>query len=508
MTKPSATARPNVLFVMTDQQRFDTIAALGYQPASTPNLDRLVARGVSCERAYSTCPVCVPARYGIMTGCEPGRTGWFGNWQPVPDPRANCGPYLAETLRSLGYRTFGLGKFHTHPRTEPLGFEVHEYSEEIWPDRETFLKDDYVVWLRDKAPAFEHLEQVHGERTDMYYVPQARPQPAELCAESWLAGRAVEEVGRSDARPFFGFVSFVQPHPPIAPPIPYNRMFDPDTMPPPRAGDPKIDAADDYLGWMNHGVYAEEISTFQAKQLRARYAGAISFIDTCLGRILDAVEARPDADNTLICFFSDHGDLLGDHGAWQKESFFEASTRVPMLISWPRRLPGGRRHAGLTTLTDLFGLATGAAGKPQTRQGHDLLGALEGKAAERPRVIGMHGLPGTKEFKAMVREDEWKLLWFANGNRRFLFNLREDPGESRCVLDGHAAVAARLEAALVAHLAAEATTRPALDSATGELQAFPFARTERVRIKQFGPTVSDFGQPLHPPPAPGPRRFL
>lgn len=147
-----------------------------WQVASTPNLDRLVARWVSCEQAYPTCPVCVPARYGIMTGCEPGRTGWFGNWQGVPDARANCGPYLAETLRSLGYRTFGLGKFHTHPRREPLGFEVHEYSEEIWPDRQTFLRDDYVVWLRNKAPAFVHLEQVHGERTDMYYIPQTRPQ--------------------------------------------------------------------------------------------------------------------------------------------------------------------------------------------------------------------------------------------------------------------------------------------------------------------------------------------
>ncbi len=257
-------APPNILFVMTDQQRFDTIAALGHPLVRTPNLDRLVRRGAACTNAYTTCPVCVPARYSIMTGCEPSKTSWLSNWAPGDRVSERCGPYLAQTLAARGYRTWGLGKFHTEPRHEPLGFQTHEYSEELWPTEEDFLGDDYVKWLRARAPDFAHLEQVHGERTDMYYVPQVRAMPVGLTVEAWLTGRAREEIARPDPRPYFGFVSFVTPHPPIAPPIPYNRLYNPDDMPDPVPGDPAIDAADDYLGWMNHAVWAENIPPPQA----------------------------------------------------------------------------------------------------------------------------------------------------------------------------------------------------------------------------------------------------
>ncbi len=429
-----------------------------------------------------------------MSGCEPGKTGWFGNWQPVPDVRVNCGPYLAESMQALGYRTWGLGKFHTEPRKEPLGFEVHEYSEELWPDEKTFLDDDYVAWLRSKTSDFDHIEQVHGERTDMYYVPQLRPQPGELCGESWLATRAVEELQRSDPRPSFGFVSFVQPHPPLAPPVPYNRLFDPDAMPPPLNGDPLIDTADDYLGWMNHAIYADEISPFQARQARARYHGAITFIDDCIGRILDAVEALPNPDNTIICFFSDHGDFLGDHGAWQKESFFEASARIPMLVSWPKQLQQGARHQGFATITDLFGLATSAAGDLQQRDGHDFLGSLRRTAPERAQVIGMHGQPGSRQFKAMVRERDWKYLWFANGGRSMLFNIAEDPAESMCLSSKHPEVMETMRQSLIHRLASETLTLPALNANGNDLLDFSFEPYERVRIKQFGSGINDFGQ--------------
>jgi choline-sulfatase len=483
---------PNILFIMTDQQRFDTIAALGHAQVRTPNLDRLAARGVACTNAYSSCPVCVPARYTLMTGCEPSKTSWLSNWAPAGKVRERCGPYLAETLSAQGYRTWGLGKFHTDPRHEPLGFQTHEYSEELWPTEAEFLKDDYVRWLRARAPAFSHLEQVHGERSDMYYVPQLRSMPAEFTVESWLASRAVEELGRQDPRPYFGFASFVTPHPPIAPPVPYNRMFNPDEMPDPQLGEPEVDQADDYLAWMNHAVWAEDISPAQARRLRARYFGSIAFIDDCIGRILDAVEARPDAANTLICFFSDHGDHMGDHRAWQKESFFEASCRVPMLVSWPGRLPAGARFAGLAALTDLFGLATAASGAAQLRDGHDLLGALNGKAAQRHNLIGMFGTPGTRQFKCMVREGDWKYIWLANGGRELLFNLRDDSTEARSLATAHPDVASRLRAEAVHVLASRPLTQPAVEN--GTLKALPFAPFPRTRIKQFARGVTDFGQ--------------
>jgi len=483
---------PNILFVMTDQQRFDTVAALGHPHVHTPNLDRLAARGAACTNAYSTCPVCVPARYTLMTGCEPLRTGWFGNWSPGEHVRERCGSYLAETLAARGYRTWGLGKFHTSPRHEPLGFQTHEYSEELWPTEEEFLGDDYVKWLRARAPAFNHIEHVHGERSDMYYVPQARPMPPALTVESWLTSRTLEELARADARPYFGFVSFVTPHPPLAPPIPYNRMFDPDAMPNPQLGDPAIDTADDYLAWMNHAVWAEDIPPSYARRIRARYYGSIAYIDQCIGRILDAVDQRADAANTLICFYSDHGDHLGDHGAWQKESFFESACRVPMLVSWPERIPAGHRHTGFVTLTDLFGLATAAAGKAELRDGHDLLGTLADGKSHRPSVFGIFGTPGTPQFKCMLRQGDWKYIWLANGGRELLFNLQHDPGETRNFATIAADTLTALRAETIRILSAQPISAAALDGDT--LRALPFAPFPRVRIRQFARGVTDYGQ--------------
>ena len=483
---------PNILFVMTDQQRFDTIASLGNSQAHTPNLDRLVQRGVACTNAYSSCPVCMPARYSLMTGCEPSKTSWLSNWAPGDCVPERCGPYLASTLAARGYRTWGLGKFHTEPRHEPLGFQTHEYSEELWPTEQEFLADDYVAWLRARSPGFAHIEQVHGERSDMYYVPQLRPMPAALTGEAWLATRAVEELQSSDARPYFGFVSFVTPHPPIAPPVPYNRMFNPDDMPDPLLGDPAVDGADDYLGWMNHAVWAEDIPPSQARRLRARYLGSIAFIDDCVGQILDAVEARPDAANTIICFFSDHGDHLGDHRAWQKEGFFEASCRVPMLVSWPGHLAPNTRFTGLAALTDLFGLATTASGTPELRDGHDLLNTLRGTAPQRDALIGLYGTPGTRHFKCMVRRGDWKYIWLANGGRELLFNLRLDPNEAKSLVTEQPAIAAPLRAEAIRVLSSRELTRAALTH--GDLLALPFEPFPRVRIKQFARGVTDFGQ--------------
>ena len=130
--------RPNILFIMTDQQRFDTIAALGNAHIHTPNLDRLVRRGISFSRAYASCPVCVAARYTIRTGCEPPKTRVFANSTPKPvagqalKMEVRCGPYLGRTMTGLGYRTFAIGKFHTAPWDEDLGYDTLLRSEESY----------------------------------------------------------------------------------------------------------------------------------------------------------------------------------------------------------------------------------------------------------------------------------------------------------------------------------------------------------------------------------------
>ncbi len=495
-------SRPNILFVMTDQQRFDTIAALGNPDIYTPNMDRLVARGVSFTRAYSTCPVCVPARYTIRTGCEPHTTAIYDNGAPMPVPgqpedmEERCGPYLARTLTGLGYRTFGVGKFHTRPWDEDLGYEVHLHSEELYGNADQRARDDFASFIAREHPAFDFLEGLMGERTEMYYMPQMSAMPAAITVEGWAADRAVEQIAASnDGRPYFGFVSFIGPHPPLAPPIPFNRMYDPDRMPDPVRGDILVDHMDEQIPWMNYAVWADDISDSHARVLRARYYGELSYIDACLGRILDAVEARDDADNTLICFFSDHGDHLGDHHAWQKESYFEPSCHVPFLLSWPERIPADERHDALVCLTDLFGIATGAAGQPDLRQGVDVLGLIDGSGRGRDHVIGLYGRPGTPQFKVMVRDSRWKYIHFANGGREQLFDLENDPQERSQALPDHPDAARRLRA-----VAVEALSRPNADRALekGDLKALPYSERPRRRIYQFDGSRGVRGFPEKP----------
>jgi choline-sulfatase len=487
---------------MTDQQRADCVGALGNPDLYTPNMDRLVARGASFTNAYSTCPVCVPARYTIRTGCEPPTTAIFQNQRAAPvegQPEKmtdRCGPYLAQRMQSLGYRTFGMGKFHSQPWDEDLGYDVHLHSEEIFGSPKQREGDAFASFIRNEHPAYEFVDGLMGERTEMYYMPQMSTMPAEATVEGWAAARAVEQIERNDEdKPYFGFVSFVGPHPPLAPPIPFNRLYDPDRMPNPIRGDVGVDLMDEHLRWMNYAIWADDINDSHARVLRARYYGELTYIDDCLGKILDAVEARDDADNTVIVFYSDHGEHLGDHHAWQKESFFDASANVPFMVSWPEQIAADERREELVCLTDLFGIATTAAGRPELREGVDVFGGLGGTARPRSELIGYYGTPGTSRFKFMARDAEWKYIYFANGGYDQLFNLSEDPHELKQRVDIDPNVAGRLRNVGIKSLNRINANR-ALNG--GKLKAFPYENRPLKRIYQFDPSRGVRGFPEHP----------
>jgi choline-sulfatase len=269
-------------------------------------------------------------------------------------------------------------------------------------------------------------------------------------------------------------------------------MYNPDAMPNPVRGELAIDHMDEQLPWMNHLIWAEDIDDPRARALKARYYGEITYIDECLGSILDAVDRRPDADNTLIVFFSDHGDHMGDHHAWQKESFFEASARVPFLMSWPSKLPQEECREELVALTDLFAIATHAAGRTDTRDGIDVLGVEAGTAQPRNHLFGWYGKPGTPTFKIMVRGQSWKYIYMANGGREQLFHLGDDPDELNELSRKHPLIAADLN-----RLATEEASRhEGLTAAfsDGGLRSFPFTARTFGRIRQFNLSrgVTDF----------------
>jgi len=427
--------------------------------------------------------------------------GLFTNGVPqpaegqAPTVPERCGPYLAQRMKQLGYRTFGIGKFHSQPRFEDLGYEVHLHSEEGYGSMAQRERDAYARWIHDEHPEYAWVEQLMGERTEMYYQPQMSPLPPEYGVERWAADRAVEQLASADERPFFGLVSFIGPHPPLAPPLPFNRMYDPDRMPSPIKGDLETDHMDEQIPWMNDIIWAENIPDEQARILRARYYGELTYIDDCLGRILDAVEARPDADNTLICFFSDHGDHLGDHHAWQKESFFEQSCHIPFLLSWPAQLPADVQNDEFVCLTDLFGIATSAAGQPELRDGMHVLGMLRGQARPRECYVGYYGKPGTRVFKVMVRQGPWKYIYIANGGREQLFHLQEDPHELQNRADSEPASTAGLR-----EIARNACDAPGCRAAlvNGKLRAFPYEKWQRKRVYQFAGSHGVKGFPEDP----------
>ena len=252
---------------------------------------------------------------------------------------------------------------------------------------------------------------------------------------------------------------------------------------------------DEQIPWMNYGIWAEDINDAHARVIKARYYGEISYIDQCLGRVLDAVEAREDSDNTLICFFADHGDHMGDHSAWQKESFFDVSCRIPFLLSWPARLEADVRQEKLVSLTDLYAIATGASGDVIVRDGWDVLGGIDEGVSAREALFGMYGSPGTPRFKIMVRQEEWKYIYLANGGREQLFNLHEDPEEIHQKAESNTHVVDRLR-----RLAIDALDNRAGEAALHErtLRAFEYERRPDRRVYQFDRSRGVVGFPERP----------
>jgi len=449
--------QPNVLFVMTDQQRFDTISALGYDSLHTPNLDRLVERGVSCTNAYSSAPICVPARHNVRTGCHPLRTGFLGNESRSAEHlEERCGPFLARAMAERGYRTFGIGKFHARPEGIDLGYDLR------------LTVDDYA----DECGVDPEVDR--GRTAAMNMLPQSCPLPPDERRMSWIADRAVEQIeprddsgdtgsgADADDTPFFGLVSFSKPHPGWNPSPPFDELYDPDTLTDPIREDRELDHRDEKMPAQNYHFWKDrpdDVGASTVRAAKAHYYGLVTQLDREVGRVLDAVEARDDAENTLICFFSDHGELLGDHHGWGKSSFFEASTRVPFLVSWPARLPADERSDDLVSLTDLFGIATTAAGDRELRDGVDVLGALTGDAEPRERLVGVHETPRKTDafaigpnFTMMVRSGDWKYVYAMNGGREQLFDVAANPRETEDRLGDRPDIAAQLRDAAIEHL--------------------------------------------------------
>jgi choline-sulfatase len=419
--------RPNVLLIFCDQLRPDALSCLGgHAPLRTPVQDELVAGGVRFAHCYTPNPVCVPAREAVITGRYAHRYGCMENGGGRPDAGVPTFPRL---LHEAGYVTFGVGKQHFRPVREHRGYGRLLLSEGQPAYRQD---DDYLLYLRDAG--WGHLPAAEGPRGLQYYEPRESLVPDEHHITPWTARRCAELIRANRTRPFLATAAFFKPHPPFNPPRSYWDRYPPESvsLPPPAAPE----EPDDYLRVQNHSKTMLAPDEARVRAVRSSYYALVAQLDDAIGLLVETLRQCGVLDNTLVIVSADHGELLGEHGAWGKRSFYEGSGAVPLLLHWPDGLPRGGTPTTPVSTIDLFATIASACGltAPGNLDGFDLLPLARGGAApERPGVAAEYG--AERHLKLMWRWEEagrqWKYVWFANGGREQLFDLASDPLEVR-----------------------------------------------------------------------------
>lgn len=433
--------RPNIVFVITDQQRFDTIAAHGYSHALTPNIDSLVQEGTSFTRTYVTAPSCAPSRASLFTGLYPHSTGVFRN----NDPWTHS---WVEMLADAGYRCCNIGKMHTFPYETSLGFHERHVVEN--KDRSNpklpFLLDqwDKAFWARgltkpDRATKYRALPD-YREKLGAFVWDA----PDDLHADNFVGGLAAHWLDTYPGPgPFFLQVGFPGPHPPYDPTAEHLAKFDGIEMPEPDNSRADMDAQPWPLKDLRRDnlevdhdavVHLEEPSAEQLDRQRRHYMANVSMIDEQVGALVEALRRRGELEETIFIFTSDHGDCLNDHGHIQKWSMYEPSVRVPAIVRGPGVL-ADQRVDGLTSLMDLGPTVLELAGitPPEWMEARSLVPALRGQPwPGRELVFSEHArdmILQATELMTMVRDERYKLVEFIDSDEGQLFDLLEDPTE-------------------------------------------------------------------------------
>lgn len=451
------TKQPNILHLFTDQQRFDMIGALGNPHIRTPNLDWLVSCGTVFHRAYTPSPECVPARASMITGWYPSRTRCYCNEQAMPPEET---PTLMSGLADAGYLTQGIGKCHFTPRHDALrGFSNRLSQEEIVESREA---DDYATWLVENGQG--GVLEPHGVRGEMYYIPQVSLLPEKFHPTTWIGDRTVDFLKSREANgnPWYCYASFIHPHPPFAPPVPWHKDYRAPDMPlpdmPPGCGHllTFVNRFQNRYKFRDRGWDLNLI-----RCLRAYYHACISFVDFQIGRIFQTLEASGQLDNTLIVFASDHGEYLGDYGCFGKRGMHEVSARIPLVVRWPGNLRPANAEchqpASLVDLAPTFLEAAGVETGDGAFDGADLRGLAEGSSA-RDLVFSQYNRAENGLYMAVGKR--WKYIFSAPDAREMLFDLERDPREHTDLAGtpGHGRVLDIMRSRCLAHLHARSET--------------------------------------------------
>lgn len=405
--------RPNILFLFSDDQRADTIAALGNGRVRTPNLDRLVKQGTSFSRAYcmgsQQGAVCVPSRAMLMSG----RT-LFRVQEQLKDQQT-----WPERFAAAGYRTFITGKWHNGAKsltrtfadgravflggmTDPLSAEVQDFVS--------------GGGLSEKRPAGKHVVELFADNAVTFLQAQ------------------------SASTPFLCYVAFNAPHDPHQAPPEFHTAYRADPPPLPNNFLPQHPFDNGEMAVRDEKLQPVPRTEDGVRRELADYYAAISFMDQQIGRILAALDASGQAGNTIIVFSSDHGLAIGSHGLMGKQNLYEHSMRAPLIIAGPG-LPGGKRSAAMCHLLDIFPTLGELCGvtAPAGSEGISLAPVLRGQATVARPVIGT----AYRGVQRALTDGRWKLIAYPKVPRVQLFDLQNDPDE-RHDLAGERANAERL----------------------------------------------------------------
>jgi len=430
--------RPNILIIMSDEHAPMFSGAYGHPLVQTPNMDRLARQGTTFDAAYCNAPLCVPSRLSFMTGRFVSRCEGWDNATPLPSD-AMTWPTL---LRSVGYDAVLAGKMHL------IGPDrLHGFREQLAFDPHGGGGHENAATARRLGLSLKGRHAVHPWREGMPTAKEPWPSVSEarggggpmIEADDAIEAAALEYL-RDPARkggPFALCVGFVAPHFPFVVPEPYFSMYYPDKtdMPDlPRGHLENLPPAAQLLrqAFGFHG-YGDD----QVLRARAAYYGLITYLDDKIGRLLDALHEQGLAENTVVIHTSDHGESLGEHGLWRKMNFYEQAARVPLQISWPGVLPGGRRVPDVVSLVDVTTTIVDLGEVPDDHSalwamdGDSLLPLIQGDgAAWKDEAFVEHLAHGTDRARAMIRQGSWKLS-YSHGDPPDLelYDLDTDPGE-------------------------------------------------------------------------------
>ncbi|HET7771903.1 MAG TPA: sulfatase-like hydrolase/transferase [Chloroflexota bacterium] len=462
-------ARPlNVLWIMSDQHSSRALGCYGNQVVQTPRLDGLAAQGVTFDRAYCSYPVCVPARFTMLTGRYPHHHGAVSNVTPLPLRERTAAHHFSHA----GYATAFLGKMHpVDGQTHGFDYYVDfgHYYDYLGPKTEVFTRGmgandsgSGSPWLtmyfekrgkRDVSPWFQDDDPMRHESLEIGGV-----LPEEDHFESFIARETIRFLRTYRDEPLFVVASFLKPHNPFAPPPEYAALYQPEDMVVPAWPAESLEHVPEQARFRKAPGAGTPEGEAWARKFLAAYYGNVTHLDACVGRLLDALEELGLAENTLVLYTTDHGEMLYEHGLRGKFNFFEPSARNPLIARWPGVTPPGTRTDALTDQADfvpslLEACDVPAAPRTARLDGRSFASVLRDPAAPgKEFAFGEYALPSGKPFY-MRRGERWKYVYYTGGGEE-LYDPAADPGELRnlAVVPEYAEVVAAERERLLSYL--------------------------------------------------------